>query len=166
VFSKPEIEGLIDQLTQRGYLKSVGGKYPVLRLTPQGEAAIQSKADIALLLPRQLSPEEVAVKKAERQAGGTVAYTAQLIASSFSPEQIAIQRGLTLTTILGHLTRLITAGEVDVDKVVPRETRLLIEAAIRQVGSVQYLLPIKELLPEEIDYNIIRCVVEAWKLKK
>lgn len=64
VFSKPEMEGLIDQLTQRGYLKSVGGKYPVLRLTLQGEVAIQSKADIALELPRDGSPQSGVPNKA------------------------------------------------------------------------------------------------------
>ena len=164
VFRKQEIEGLIDQLTQGGYLKFVGGKYPVLKLTPLGEAAIQSKAAIPLRIPRQISPEEAIVKKAERQAGGTLAYTTQLIASGLTPEQIANQRKLSLTTIYGHLARLISIGDIDVDAVVPYETRRLVEAAIRQVGSVQYLFPIKELLPEEIDYNVIRCIVEGWKL--
>jgi len=163
VFRKPEIEALITQLIQGGYLKTIGGKYPVVILTPQGEAAIHSKATIPLHLPRQVSPEEATMKKAERQAGGTLAYTAQLIAAGLTPEQIASQRGLALTTIYGHLARLIAADEVDIDDVIPREKRRQIEAAISLAGSVQYLMPIKELLPDEIDYNVIRCVVEWWK---
>lgn len=54
-FNQDGIEKMIDQLIDKGYFKVTGSKYPVLRLTPHGETAISEKAEIPLLLPRQLS---------------------------------------------------------------------------------------------------------------
>ena len=164
VFRQREIEELLEQLVQLGYLKVIGGKYPVISLTALGEAAIREKSAIPLRLPRQVPDEEVAHKKAERAAGSTLEYTAQLFSQGLSPVQIAQQRGLSLNTIYNHLARLIATGDVQVEAVVPADVRQQIETAIQRVGSVEYLAPIKALLPEEIDYGIICCVVEGLNL--
>jgi len=164
IFSQVGIEGMIEQLIELGDLKVVGGEYPVLSLTPQGIAVLQEKADVPLKLPRQLSPK-FTNKKAVQAAGGTVAYTVQLLRQGFNPAQIAIQRGLASYMIYNHLSQAIAAGEVEVDSVVPVEVRAQVEAAIRQVGSVGNLTPLKEILPDEIEYGMIRCVVETWKCK-
>ena len=158
-----QVVNLIDQLIQQGYLKVVGGRYPILNLTPQGEAAIQAKHEIQLKLPKQLKPEAVSRKKAEREAGGTVEYTARLLSEGLNPEQIARQRGLTLSTIYNNLAQLISTGKIKVEDVVLEEVRQQIEAAIKQVGNTDYLMPIKSLLPDEINYGVIRCVVEGWR---
>lgn len=163
VYSLGEIEGLIEQLVQQGYLKVVGGKYPVLKLTPQGEVALENKHAISLRLPRPVSDERFARKKAEQAAGGTVEYTAMLFSQGLSPEEIAKQRQLTQRTIYGHLAQLITTGKTSIEVVTPAAERQQIEEAIECVGSVDYLAPIKELLPEAISYGMIRCVVEGWK---
>jgi ATP-dependent DNA helicase RecQ len=55
VFSLAELKQMINQLLDTQYLKVVGGIYPVLRLTPQGEAAVQHKTAIPLKLPRQIA---------------------------------------------------------------------------------------------------------------
>ena len=163
VFRQGEIEDFIEQLIQRGYLKVIGGLYPVLALTPVGEAAVRGKSAITLSLPRQVSRQEIERKQAERSAGGTVEYTAQLLSSGLDPEQIAQQRGSTLHTIYGHFARLIVEGKISADQVVSTDTLQQIYAAIQQVECVDYLQPIKSLLPDEIDYSVIRCVVEQWK---
>jgi ATP-dependent DNA helicase RecQ len=158
-----QIVDLIDQLIQLGFLKVLGGKYPTLNLTPKGETAILAKEEIQLKLPKQLQPEAVSSKKAEREAGGTVEYTALLLAEGLSPEQIAKRRNLTLSTIYSHLAQLISTGKVNVEAVVSEEVRLQIEAAIKQVGNTDFLMPVKALLPEDTSYGVIRCVVEGWK---
>ena len=163
VFMQREVVNLIDQLIPQGYLKVIGGKYPVVNLTAQGESALQAKSAIPLRLPHQVSPEKIALKKVEREAGGTVEYTARLFSEGLSPEQIALQRGLTLITIYGHFARLISMGKISVEDVIPEIVRMQIEAAIMQVGKTEYLMPIKILLPDEISYGIISCVVEGWK---
>lgn len=166
VFKQAEIKQMIDQLCKAGYLKVVGGEYPVLRLTPQGEAALKAKAAISMILPRKVSPQAVDNKRAERLAGGSLDYTARLIAEGRSVEQIAALRSLSPGTIYSHAAKLIMAGRLKVETVVPPDIRQQIEATIRQVGSIEYLYPLKQLLPAEISYDVIRCVVEGWKLQQ
>jgi ATP-dependent DNA helicase RecQ len=57
-FTLLEIDGLIDQLVRMKYLKGVGSDRPVLRLTPQGQQALQRKGAIPLSLPRPIRREE------------------------------------------------------------------------------------------------------------
>lgn len=166
VYSSAELRQVADQLLEKRYLKAIGSEYPVVGLTPQGEAAIRGKAAIELKLSRQIDNLEIERKKTERQAGGTLEFTAQLLSEGLTVEQIASQRGLTPMTIYSHAAKLIAVGRVRVDTVVPEDVRQKVEAAIRQVGSVEYLYPIKVLLPDETDYNVIRCVVEGWKRRQ
>jgi ATP-dependent DNA helicase RecQ len=163
VFSLQEIRDLIGQLLMQGYLKVVGGELPVLRLTPQGEAALKARAAITLHLPRGVSPEAVARRQTEREAGGTVALTAQMFAQGLTPAEIVTQRGLSEGTIYSHLARLIGEGAVSLSAVVPQAIAAQVRAAIAQVGDVSALAPIKARLPDDISYGQIRCVVEAWR---
>jgi adenine/guanine phosphoribosyltransferase-like PRPP-binding protein len=64
-----------------------------------------------------------------------------------------------MMTIYGHCVKLVEAGKLGVDKVVPADIQRQIQEAIGKVGSSQFLFPIKELLPPEISYEMIRCVV-------
>jgi hypothetical protein len=156
-----DIQAVIGQLIQKGYLKTIGGEYPVLALTPRGEQAIQQKEAIALRLPQSFAPEAVQDAKEKLQAGGTVAYTAKLLAEGLSVEVIAQRRGLTLGTIYGHCAQLIERGTLDVERVVPAGVQAQIQAAIEQVETADSLSAIKALLPEAIDYGMIRCVLAA-----
>ncbi len=157
-----EIEALIDQLYEAGYLKQIGGEYPTLKLAPRGEAALKVRAAINVHL-RSVQPVEVQRVKAQKAAGGTLALTGQLLAQGQTPDQIAAERGQAASTIYSHLAQLIAQGKADVNAVVSADVQQQIRAAIEGVGSVQYLAPIKARLPDTIDYNVIRCVVEAVK---
>ncbi len=156
-----DIENLIEQLLEMKYLKVIGGEYPILALTPRGENAIQQKERIAIKLPKSLKTSKVVRTKAKLEAGRTVEYTARLFSEGKNPEQIAQERGLALSTIYVHLAKEIAAGKLNVEDVVPPEARRQIEHAVQKVGSTQALSPIKSLLPEEITYGMIRCVVAA-----
>lgn len=163
--STEELKRAVDRLIEMKYLKVIGGNYPILRVTNQGEIAIRNKAAIDLGCSYQIDDQKIERKKEERQAGGTLELTAQLLSEGLSVDQIAARRGLALTTIYSHAAKLIAAGQITVDAVVADDVQQRIESAIRQVGSVEYLYPIKILLPDEIEYNVIRCVVEGWKLQ-
>ena len=154
-----DIKGLVEQLVEMGYLKVVGGKYPVLSLTQKGENGNKQKEAIALRLPKSLKAPEILRTKIKHEAGGTVEYTAKLFADGLKPEQIAKERDLSPTTIYGHLAKLIAAGRLTAAQIVPADILAKIEKAIQNVGDIQYLFPIKTLLPEEITYEMIRCVV-------
>jgi ATP-dependent DNA helicase RecQ len=157
-----EIETLIGQLTTAGYIKQVGSTRPTLRLTPRGEDALKTHSAIEVEL-RPVRGGEQRRRLAERDAGSTVALSRQMLAQGLTPDQIAGERGLTARTIYSHLAASIAEGSLDVNAVVPATVQQQVRAAIAQAGSATYLSPIKALLPEEIDYGPIRCVVEAWK---
>ncbi|MEK6574774.1 MAG: RecQ family ATP-dependent DNA helicase [Chloroflexota bacterium] len=159
-----EIESLVAQLIDAGYLKQVGSRLPTLKLTPRGDAALKARAAIDVNL-RPVSPTESQRLKAQTEAGSTVALTGQMFARGLTPEQIAAERGLTESTIYSHLARLITDGKVSIDAVVPTDMQKQIRAEIEAVGSVEQLSAIKMRLPESIDYGVIRCVANAWLLE-
>ena len=156
-----DIEILEGKLVEQGYLKVIGGEYPVLNLTPKGETALKQKETIVLNLPENFPTEKVERKQAQIEAGGTVEYTAALFSKGKTPQQIAQERGLSPITIYVHLAALIAQSKLTVEQVVPAENIAKITDAIRQVGSTQDLSPIKEILPDETDYNFIRCVVAS-----
>lgn len=163
VVKQNDIEAMIGQLVEMGHIKIIGGEYPILSLTPRGENAIKQKETIALNLPKSLGAAEIRRAKEKLEAGGTVEYTAKLFADGLKPEQIARERGFAVTTIYGHLAQLIAADKLKVKQVVPDDVREKIEKAIQKVGSTQYLSPIKAILPDEIDFNIIKCVVVGYE---
>ncbi len=156
-----EIEALVDQLVDTGYLKQVGSKLPTLRLTPKGETGLQTRAAIRVDL-RPVGADAARKLQAQKEAGGTVALSGQMLARGLTPEQIAAERGLTVYTIYSHLARLIIEGQVSIDAVVSADLQNQIRAEIVAVGSVEHLSAIKARLPEEIDYGVIRCVANAW----
>jgi ATP-dependent DNA helicase RecQ len=161
-----DIEAVIGQLLENGYIKSIGGEYPILSLTPRGENAIREKESILLEMPKSFGATEIRRAKEKIKAGSTLEYTAGLFAQGLKPEQIAHERGLSTMTIYTHLAELITAGRILITQVVPAEKIIKIEAAIQQVGSADFLAPLKEVLPDEMDYNLIRCVVAEHRKQK
>jgi hypothetical protein len=61
---------------------------------------------------------------------------------------------------------LIQNQKVNIEKILPKQIIDAIEAVIIDLNQVDRLAPIKDKLPEEISYDMIRCVVENWKVKK
>jgi ATP-dependent DNA helicase RecQ len=163
-----EIEDVIDQLLDSGYLRQTGGLRPVLVLSAQGQHALTNRLAIAIdLRPQKVEAERrIKAERQAREAGGTVNATLDLHKRGVAPDQIAAQRGLTESTVYSHLALLIADGRVEVNDVVPVDVQTRIMAAIEAIGSAQYLSPIKAQLGDAISYNEIRCVAEAWKRRK
>jgi len=161
VVKQNDIEAMIGQLIEMGFIKMIGGEYPILSLTPRGENAIKQKETIALNLPKSLGATEIRRAKEKLEAGGTVEYTAKLFTEGLKPEQIARERGLAIGTIYGHCAQLIERGVLELSQVISPETQTQIEDAIKKVGAVNSTTPIKMLLPDAIDYGMIRCVIVA-----
>ena len=160
VFSVAEIEGLVDQMVEMGYLKGVGGKLPVLRMTPSGEAALASRATIPLVFPRPvIRPKPT--RPREPKPGNTIEITSEMFERGMTVAEIARERGLVEETICGHFARLIAEGRMQLSQVVPDERVRTIRAAIERVGDTSYLGPIKSLLPETFNFGEIKCVLAA-----
>ena len=94
------------------------------------------------------------------QSGGgrlsSARQTLDLFRSGLSLEEIAQQRDLARTTLVGHLCDLISTGEqVDLARLMPPERLRQIFAAFAQMGDTP-LSPIKEALGEEVSYDDLR----------
>ena len=165
ILKQADIENLIGQLVELGYIKIIGGEFPVVSLMPHGENAIKQKESIMLDLPKSLDENELRRAKAKLEAGGTIEYTAKLFVDGLNPEQIAIDRNFSIITIYGHLAKLIQRGQITVEQIIPTDVRETINQAIQQAGSTQYLAPIKNLLPDNISFEEIRCVIASLNLQ-
>jgi ATP-dependent DNA helicase RecQ len=160
-----EIGDVIEQLIARGYLKTIGGEFPVIALTPLGEKTLAARAAIALNVASSATSQKHAEKKATLKAGGTVERTLELAQQGLNVAQIAAQRGLTIGTIYAHLERLVAEGKIAPERFIEPSVREQILAAMQQWDG-QFLSGLKELLPEEISYDQIRFVVAAQKAKQ
>ncbi|WP_374720966.1 DNA helicase RecQ [Peribacillus tepidiphilus] len=84
--------------------------------------------------------------------------------SGMSIDEIAKKREYARTTIENHLIRCIAEGmEFNWNKIFTEEQEKMIEKAVEEVGS-EYLKPIKELLPDDISYFMIKAWFERRKL--
>ena len=157
-----DLDEMVNALIRQGYIKIIGGEYPVIALSPRGAEAIKTRAAIALAVPQTARPVRVA--QAERKLG-TVEYTHQLLGRGLSLAEIAQERGLSIKTIYGHLAQLIEQGLVHVDAVIPREIQTQVRDAMAKTDA-PHLFAIKVQLPETISYEEIRCVVAAHDLER
>lgn len=77
-----------------------------------------------------------------------------------SVDEIAAERGLNQSTILGHLASFIPTGEVNVTELVSADRMDMISQAMVKAGSEVSLKLLKAMLPEEVSYNEIRIVLD------
>ncbi len=78
-------------------------------------------------------------------------------------EAIAKTRDLKLTTIENHLVRCSLEGNfVDWDRLIPPQYEQLILTKIKELGADK-LRPIKDALPEEVDYGAIKAVLCKYR---
>ena len=83
--------------------------------------------------------------------------TRQMLAEGLDLDEIAARRGLTRSTIVGHIERIAASGVfVDVSSLVPSDERLArITGAFEENGTA-FIAPVKDQLGEEFDYVELR----------
>ena len=91
------------------------------------------------------------------QLSPTHEMTRQLLEEGHSLDEIASKRGLTATTIVGHIERIVASGVfVDVTHLAPTGSRLVeIKEAFQESGNT-LLAPVKDRLGDGIDYEELR----------
>lgn len=116
----------------------------------------------------ELVPVEKAPKKPAKKTGVTDSHleTLKLHQENLSIEEIAEQRDLAVSTVENHLLQSAQHGlEVDFTKYIPAEYMPLLENALAEAGR-ERLKPIKDLLPEEVSYFMIKAYVYFISKKK
>lgn len=89
--------------------------------------------------------------------GKTHLETLQMINDGKTPEQVAKERTLTIQTVYGHLADLYLLGEdIDLMKFITKDQLTQIQAVWLANGKPDQARLIKEALPEDMHYGIIR----------
>lgn len=159
-YTQTQCRDIIDQLLKQRYLKVIGSDYPVLKLTPKGQEALQQLASIQLDIKTAKTPAPTDSPLTRiGELPDTARQTLFLFRKGLSVEQIAKQRHLTAGTIYDHFSKLIAFDLVKVTAIISPNRVQQIRETVKRVDTTS-LKPIKERLPEEISYNEIRCVIE------
>ena len=103
------------------------------------------------------------VKEIRPATNGTQQATLALFRDGMGIEEIAAQRGLTVSTIETHLARFVAAGDIDIHQLVSPEKLEKITEAIQLSGQRIAIKPIKDILGEDFSYGEIRIVLEYQK---
>ncbi|MCQ3978795.1 MAG: hypothetical protein DPW09_35680 [Anaerolineae bacterium] len=157
--SQRQVVELVDALIEARYLRLSGGDLPVLSLTPLGQQALEARAALPIRLGSEADSVERRQAKSERS--DTIIQTYELLQRGLTPAQIAAERQLTEMTIYSHLARLIADGKIELRQVIPLEIETEVLQAVATVGSAAALSPLKAVLPDDISFDQIKCVLAA-----
>jgi len=112
------------------------------------------------------NPKEVKKTAENKRAkiSKTLKTTLELFERGYSPEQIAVQRKLTLGTIVSHFATLVASDRLSIHEVLEDSKIQQIEKAIKKANSLKLTL-IKENCPDNITYHDIKIVAECHQKK-
>lgn len=79
-----------------------------------------------------------------------------------SIKDIAKERELTQLTVENHIFKCVSEGHVvDLDRLIPKKFESIILEKIKEIGA-ERLKPLKEALPDEIEYTAIKAVIAKY----
>ena len=157
-FSIDEIAAFIEQLEDMGLIKrtSLDDYYSVLELTEAGRKVLDEKIKIQLLFIKKEKPLTV---------GDTERVTLDIFKKGKSVPEIAYERKFAFSTIFEHMRRLLANGYVSSAEFVEQDKIDKILEARGKLKRHFRLREIKEILPENISYDEIKCVLDDKSLK-
>ena len=110
-------------------------------------------------LPEKSNPTIRAPGHSRRQVGSTLDVTRRLLCQGRSFDEIAAERGLTLSTIIGHAEALADAGvELELGHLMPESERNATIRSAFQTAETLMLSPVRNLLGEDYSYEELRLV--------
>ena len=96
---------------------------------------------------------------AKKVPGSTYLETKSLLAKKLSIKEIANRRGMTDSTIFGHLEKLLARGdELDLEHLKPESERFQTILTAFEHSGGRSLTPVKELLGDDFSYRELRLV--------
>jgi len=101
-------------------------------------------------------------KKSKRQKGETYFITKRMLDKGMTVEEIAAERGLTTSTIYGHLTRFVEQGEYDAVDFVDKEKCDIIEDYFHETGDTS-LTAARDVLGEDYEFWELRMVLAGMQ---
>jgi ATP-dependent DNA helicase RecQ len=101
-----------------------------------------------------------AEKPSSPRSGDTRRASLELYKKDKTIGEIAIERGLSVSTVESHLSHFVQSGELDVLEMVPSDKIPAIQEAIEGYGADR-LAPLKEVLGPDFSYGEIKAVL-GW----
>ncbi len=114
-------------------------------------------------ITQKAAKRERKAKPKKSKISDTFKVTFDLYKQGKTVPEIANERGLSPTTIEGHLSRFVQTGELDVHEFVNEAKIPAIKNAVESYGS-EMLSPLKEVLGDAYTYGEIKAVI-AWMNK-
>ena len=156
----PQSEGSFSRISGVGRMK-LEQYGPRFLQTIRSYAESHGKADQtdALLGRDPVRNEENAVERErpKRRWGSTYDATRACLAKKMSMSEIAKERGMAETTIVGHLERMTAQGiDLDLEHLRPEDYRLAQVREALEVCGGDFLKPVREFLGTEFTYTEIR----------
>ena len=148
----PTIIGFIEQLEEMELLSRLAfhDYYSALELTEAGKKVLNEKIKIELQIIKKDKP--INVGESEKMTFG-------MLKSGKTIKEIAKERNLAISTIYGHLCSLVASDYLPSSEFIPEDRIQQILEAKNKLPNSSKLKEIKEILPEEITYDEIRCVL-------
>ncbi|EMR02077.1 helix-turn-helix domain-containing protein [Cesiribacter andamanensis] len=138
-------------------IKGLGKK----KIEQMGEdllAIINSMAKGPAPTPEPDRESEAAARAEKKEKKDSKLETLALFKAGHSLEEIMEIRGLARSTVETHLSQFAGSGELDMDRLVPRETQSLIAGYVEEMGFTS-LGEAKEILGEGVSYFELRLVM-------
>lgn len=152
----------IDALVKSDCLRVNAGEFPTIHITELGERVMREQQEITLVLPPRACHEDTQVEIESTQPGTatrTMLESYHYYKEGLHVREIAQRRNLTTGTVEEHLIGCLRAGfEIDIRNFVSHDQRRLIEKELA-LHDIFKLKAIREALPDEITYNMIRFVI-------
>ena len=152
------IVAFIEQLEEMGFIKrtSIEDYYSVLGLTEAGRQILDEKIRIELQIIKKEKPLTV---------GDTERVTLNMFKKGKSAPEIAYERKLAFSTIFEHMRRLVANDYFSSSEIVEEDKINKILEARAKLKKHFMLREIKEILPDAITYDEIKCVLADKSLK-
>ncbi len=148
------IENFVKQLIEKKTIRVVmvtGNPYPMpmLELTAEGNAVLESKVDINLVIKRDVKPVKL---------NDSIRETLRIFSDTKDVSKTATERNLAESTIWGHLIIGVKMGQLSMVEIVDWEKiRLILNVRDNHLNCG--LKELKERLPANISYEEIKCVL-------
>ncbi|OXS79316.1 DNA helicase RecQ [Domibacillus enclensis] len=149
IFSDKTLQDMCDRLPM--------DEQSFLQVSGVGESKLQKYGAAFLEEIRAFSEVK---KEPKKKSVHSYLDTLELHQKGLAPAAIAAERELTVGTVENHLLQCMEEGlDVNLDLLVPPAHREKIEKAVEEAGAEQ-LKPIKELVPEDVTYGMIKVFLE------
>jgi len=151
------IVGFIEQLEKMELINrtAIYDYYSALELTEAGKKVLEEKIRIEL---------QIIKKEKLLTIGDTEKTTFDLFRQGRTIEEIAKIRNLAISTIYDHLYRLVANNYLSVSEFIPESVIKQILEAKNKLPKSPKLKEIKEILPDKITYNEIKCVLAEKRI--